>query len=428
MRLVTVPFVVLCAAALALPASASVASFGPTSQNITFTGLGGNAQGEGQSQVTWGSCVFANGNTTCTVSAPFTGLGPGGTITAVIAYAGNGPSPIVAGSVSPGSNQVSFSFNGSSSGSIVTTLTETNGTTLTFDSILPNFSYGLASCTGVSNCSVGEVGLTPGATITGQVSGSFDATPVIRSAISASSFGAFTSIAPGTWVEIYGTNLASNPPARTWASSDFTGVNAPTQLGGTTTTVTIGGQPAFIDYVSPTQVNVQVPSNVPTGGLQQIVVTTAGGSSLPDPVQVNAVQPGMLAPLVFQVNGNQYIVALYPDGVTYVLPPGVTSAVPTKRASVGDTLIFYGIGFGPVTPNIPAGQIAEQTNSLQSPLQVSFGGVPAKVTYYGLTPTYVGLYQFNVVVPNVPASDTILVTFTVGTTAGTQNMVISVGN
>jgi uncharacterized protein (TIGR03437 family) len=425
MRLV--PSVVLCAAALALPASASVANFGPTNQSVTFTGLGGNAQGEGQSQVTWGSCVFANGSTTCTVSAPFTGIGPGGTITAVIAYAGNGPSPVVATSVSPGSNQASYSFNGSSSGSIVTTLTESNGTTLTFDGILPSNAFGLASCAGVSTCSVGQVGLTPGATMTGQVSGSFDATPVIQSAISASSFGAFKSIAPGTWVEIYGNNLATNPPARTWGSSDFTGVNAPTQLGGTTTTVTIGGQPAFIDYVSPTQVNVQVPSNVPTG-LQQVVVTTAGGSSVPDPVQVNAVQPGMLAPLVFQVNGVQYIVALYPDGVTYVLPPGITNAVPTKRANVGDTLIFYGIGFGPVTPSIPAGQIAEQTNSLQSPLQVSFGGVPAKVTYYGLTPTYVGLYQFNVVVPSVPASDTVPVTFTVGTTAGTQTMVISVAN
>jgi uncharacterized protein (TIGR03437 family) len=420
--------VVLCAAAVALPASASVASFGPTNQSITLTGLGGNAQGEGVSQVTWGSCVAAGGNTTCTVSAPFTGIGPGGTITAVITYAGSGPSPVIATSVSPGSNTVNFSFNASASGSIVTTLTETNGTTLTYDSVLPNFSYGLASCTGASTCSVGEVGLTQGATITGAVSGSFDATPVIRSAISASSFGAFTSIAPGTWVEIYGNNLASTPSAVTWGSSDFTGVNAPTQLGGTSTTVTIGGQQAFIDYVSPTQVNVQVPSNVPAGGLQQIVVTTAGGSSLPDPVQVNAVEPGMLAPLVFQVNGVQYIVALYPDGVTYVLPPGITSAVKTKRANVGDTLIFYGIGFGPVTPTIPAGQIAEQTNSLQSPLQISFAGVPAKVTYDGLTPTYVGLYQFNVVVPSVPASDTVPVTFTVGSTAGTQTMVISVAN
>jgi hypothetical protein len=34
------------------------ASFGTTDQNVTFTGLGGNVQGEGQSRVTRGSCVF----------------------------------------------------------------------------------------------------------------------------------------------------------------------------------------------------------------------------------------------------------------------------------------------------------------------------------------------------------------------------------
>src|SRR6266849_6460196 len=44
------------------------------------------------------------------------------------------------------------------------------------------------------------------------------------------------------------------------------------------TKVTIGGQPAFIDYISPGQVNVQVPSNVGTGS-QPVIVTTAAGAS-----------------------------------------------------------------------------------------------------------------------------------------------------
>ncbi len=65
-------------------------------------------------------------------------------------------------------------------------------------------------------------------------------------AVSASAFGGFSSIAPGTWIEIYGSNLA--PDTRGWAASDFTGANAPTSLDGTK--VTIGGQPAFIDYVN----------------------------------------------------------------------------------------------------------------------------------------------------------------------------------
>ena len=426
MRLVTVPVLVLCVAALAPLTSASVATFGPTSQSMTLTGLGANAAGDGQVRVTLGSCVFSANTTVCTLSAPFTGVGVGGTISFVLTYQGNGPSPLTSASLSPGSDQLGSAS--LSSGSLVATLTETNGTVLTFNGELFLFTFASTQCTGVAECSVGQVGLTPGATITGTINGTFDPTPVIRTSlgvISASAYGAFPAIAPGTWIEIYGTNLATNPPAREWGGADFNGINAPTTLGGTT--VTIGGQLAFIDYVSPTQVNAQVPSGVSTGQ-QPVVVTTAGGSSIAYTVQVNAVQPGLLAPLVFQVNGIQYVVALYPDGVTYVLPPGITNAVPTKRANVGDTLVFYGVGFGPVTPNMPAGQIVQQDNTLQSSFQIFFGGTPAKVTYYGLTPTYVGLYVFTVVVPNIPASDTVPVTFSVGTTASSQALAIAVAN
>src|ERR1017187_5817477 len=81
--------------------------------------------------------------------------------------------------------------------------------------------------------------LTPAAAPTGGL-------PSIKSGgiVSASAFGQFTSIAPGTWIEIYGSNLAAD--ARSWGGGDFNGVNAPTSLDGTT--VTIGGQPAFLDY------------------------------------------------------------------------------------------------------------------------------------------------------------------------------------
>jgi uncharacterized protein (TIGR03437 family) len=79
-------------------------------------------------------------------------------------------------------------------------------------------------------------------------------------------------------------------------------------------------------------------------------------------------------------------------------------------------------------PNIPAGQIVPQTNTLADPFQVSFGGSPAVLSYSGLAPGFVGLYQFNVVVPNVAASDTVPVTFTLSGTAGTQTLYIAVGN
>jgi uncharacterized protein (TIGR03437 family) len=50
------------------------------------------------------------------------------------------------------------------------------------------------------------------------------------------------------------------------------------------------------------------------------------------------------------------------------------------------------------------------------------------VSYSGLAPNYIGLYQFNVVVPNVAASDTVPVTFTLGSAASTQTLYVAVGN
>jgi uncharacterized protein (TIGR03437 family) len=121
------------------------------------------------------------------------------------------------------------------------------------------------------------------------------------------------------------------------------------------------------------------------------------------------------------------VVALFSGTLTYVLPVNLPGVV-TARARVGDTITLYGIGFGTVTPDVPAGQIVQQTDALQSPFQVYFGGILANVTYAGLAPTFVGLYQINVVVPNVAASDSVPLTFTLGGATGPQNLVIAVQN
>jgi uncharacterized protein (TIGR03437 family) len=239
--------------------------------------------------------------------------------------------------------------------------------------------------------------------------------------VSASAFGQFKSIAPGSWIEIYGANLAAD--TQMWGGSDFNGATAPTSLDGTS--VTIGGQPAFVDYISPTQVNVQVPSSAPTG-TQSVIVTSPGGVSTPYSVTVNANQPGLLAPTSFKVGGTQYAAALFSDGSTYAIPPGAIPGLASRRAQPGDTLTLYGIGFGSVAPSIPAGQVVSQSNTLALALQVKIGGVAATVTYDGLAPSAVGLYQFNVVIPNVPSSDATPLTFTLGGTAGTQTLYLAV--
>jgi uncharacterized protein (TIGR03437 family) len=240
---------------------------------------------------------------------------------------------------------------------------------------------------------------------------------------SASAFGGFTSVAPGSWIEIYGSNLASD--TRPWAGADFSGVNAPASLDGTS--VTIDGQAAFVDYISPGQVNAQVPSTV-APGLPQITVKTAGGTSSPLNITVNAEEPGLLAPASFNLNGIQYSVALFSDGITYVLPSGAISGVNSHPAKPGDNIVLYGVGFGPVTPDIPAGQIVQASNMLPSSFQVSIGGMPATFSYAGLAPNYVGLYQFNVVVPNIGASNAVPLTFSLDGAAGTQTLYIPVQN
>jgi len=244
---------------------------------------------------------------------------------------------------------------------------------------------------------------------------------ITQTVITAGAYGGFDSVTPGTWMEIYGENLASD--SRSWGGGDFNGVNAPTSLDGTK--VTIGGQPAFVYYISAGQIDALVPGNVGTGP-QPLTVTTANGTSEPVMVTVNATEPGMLSPPSFIVNGNAYVAALFSDGQTFVLPPNAIPGVPSRQAKPGETILVYGIGFGSVTPSIPAGQIAQQSNTVSLPLQVMFGSTPATLSYDGLAPNYVGLYQFNVVVPNVPDNDLVPFSFTLNGMSGAQTLYTAV--
>ncbi len=241
--------------------------------------------------------------------------------------------------------------------------------------------------------------------------------------VSASSFGAFKAIAPGSWIEIYGANLASS--THVWTTADFTGSRAPTTLAGTR--VTVGGIPAFLSYVSPTQINALVPSNVSLGQ-QVILVSTANGSSTPYSITVNATEPGLFAPPTFQVSGRQYTGALLVGTTAFVLPSGAVSGITSRPARPGDTIVLFGVGFGPVTPNTNAGEIAAGTDTLTTPIEIRLGGVPATITYRGLVPGAIGVYQFNVVVPQVAAGDAVPLTFTLGGQTGTQTVYTAVAN
>jgi len=252
------------------------------------------------------------------------------------------------------------------------------------------------------------------------------AKPAIRTTqgvLSASDWGAFSTIAPGSWIEIYGTNLAPNKDKRQWTYADFSGLNAPTSLDGTT--VAIAGQSAFIDYVSPGQVNAQVPSNIGLGPLP-VTVSTAAGTSASYTVNVAPTQPGLYAPASFVVNGKQYVAATFTDGVTFVAPPGAIPGNTSRQAKPGETIIFYGIGFGPVNTGIPAGQIVQQANTLVLPFSIFFGPAQANLLYSGLAGNFIGLYEFYTVVPNIADSDLVPLTFSLNGVNGAQTLYTAV--
>ncbi len=114
-----------------------------------------------------------------------------------------------------------------------------------------------------------------------------NAAPVtITSLDSASAYGGYSYFASGSWLEIRGTNLADPTDPRLnnashsgqWSSADFTGFNAPTTLDGVS--VSINGKPAFVWYLSPTQLNVQAPEDSATGNVA-ITVTSCKATSPP---------------------------------------------------------------------------------------------------------------------------------------------------
>jgi len=248
--------------------------------------------------------------------------------------------------------------------------------------------------------------------------------PIITSVMSASGFGGLSAVAPGTWIEIYGSNLA--PHTRQWTSGDFNGDTAPTSLDGVL--VTVGGQKAFIDYVSssPGQINAQLPSSIATGATVAVTVTNGTATSSAFNLTVNSTEPGLLAPAAFQIGGKQYVAALLSDGATYVIPAGAMAGVTTRPAHPGETITMYGIGFGSVVPNISAGQIVAQSNQLASSFEVLFGQTSAQIVYSGLAVGFVGLYQFNVVVPAVPDNDLVPLTFRLAGAPAPQTLYIAV--
>lgn len=213
----------------------------------------------------------------------------------------------------------------------------------------------------------------------------------------ATAFPSGRTIAPQAWVEIYGERLAQS--VATWDADVATGT-APTELAGVR--VSVAGVPAFLSYVSPGQINFQVPDGVAPGEAPITVTTPAGQLSRTHAIA--QASPGLWAPQVLRVGGRQFVGAQHPDGV-FVGPPGFYGAgIPSRPARPNDRVIIWAVGLGPVNPPQPAGRAVPQLNSLGA-FVLQFGGRTVATEYAGLSPGFIGLYQINAVIPDLPPGD-----------------------
>jgi len=192
----------------------------------------------------------------------------------------------------------------------------------------------------------------------------------------------------GSVFSLFGSNLATRV-------GQATSTPLPTTV--LTTTVTVNGELAPLFYVDPNQINAQMPEDIKPG-LATVVVKNGSGTSNAVAIMVPATgTPGIV------VYGDNRAVVINQDG---------TVNSPSAPAKVGDVLVAYFTGGGPVNPAGPLVSGSSSPSGLSpvaGPYTVKVSGVDATINYMGLTPGSVGLYQANFVLPKVATGDRRLV-------------------
>jgi len=211
--------------------------------------------------------------------------------------------------------------------------------------------------------------------------------PTISSVVNGASFQ--PGIESGSWVTVKGANLSNTNPGRTWLPGEIVNGNLPISLDGTS--VTINGKTAYVYYISPSQLNVQAPTDSTTG-MVPVVVTNNGQVSAAFTAQLQA-----YAAAFFLYTGTAYAIAQrYPDNALV----GNPSVVPgTVAARPGDVLILWGTGFGPTNPPISAGVVVSGAPGVLTLPVVTVGGLPATLINTVLSPGSAGLYQVAIQLP-----------------------------
>jgi uncharacterized protein (TIGR03437 family) len=178
-------------------------------------------------------------------------------------------------------------------------------------------------------------------------------------------------LAPGSVIELYGTDLAS-------ATAQPTTLPLPTVFNGVT--VLVGNLEAPLFYTSSGQTNIQVPFEAEPGR-EYAVLYNANGALAVSSLTLSPVQPALL---------------------TYAQRTNGTFVSPDAPATPGEVLLLYLVGMGETNPAVASGAGSPGTEPfgrVASDVTVTIGDRPAELFFEGLTPAFVGLYQINLRVP-----------------------------
>ena len=214
--------------------------------------------------------------------------------------------------------------------------------------------------------------------------------PVITSTVSTASLIAGS--APASWLAINGTNLANS--TRSWTAAEAKASSGlPITLDGVS--VQINGKAAFVQSVSPGKVLVLAPSDATTGSVN---VQLSNNSVTSDTAAVTA---SPFAPALFTADG-KYLATTHGDKALADRVDNFPSAAwPTPTAAApGETISFYGTGFGLTDPVITDGVLQKDPANLAMAFTLTIGGTQVTPTFAGLAPGFAGVFQFKANVPS----------------------------
>ncbi len=196
-------------------------------------------------------------------------------------------------------------------------------------------------------------------------------------------------VAANSIISIFGVDLSLQ--TKQVGEGDLVHGRLPVVLGGVQ--VRIGEIPAPLYFVSPNQINAQVPSEIVPGDWSLSIVRENLSGQNVAKVQVRAAAPGLFA---FSTHTDYTLVGRGD-------PQGSTPARP------GEIVLLFGTGFGSTAPAVFAGELPDFAARVVLPVRAWLGDVelPAYLLrYVGLAPGFAGLYQINLELPaDVPTGN-----------------------